>query len=106
MGHFNEDTVIHYLPKARTGILSVYKVGVFMDSSGSSTVIENEGEAVRHKDNISEYCYYCDEVRQLVKESYPTVIQWVCSVCGNVIDSDYDCEYDHYDYIEEDVDGD
>jgi hypothetical protein len=74
-----------------------------MDLSG---FLNKNKEILPMKDNISEYCYYCDEVRQLIKESYPTVTQWLCSVCGNIIDSDYDCEYDHYDYIEEDVDGD
>jgi len=74
-----------------------------MDSSGFLSKIE---EILPMKDNISDYCNHCGEMRQLIKCAYPTVIQWVCSVCNTVVDSDYDCEYDHYDYIEEDTDGD
>ncbi len=44
---------------------------------------------------VNDYCDDCGCIQRLYRQKHPGVIQWICSECGAVVDSDYD-RYDNY----------
>ena len=37
-------------------------------------------------------------VVEIYPDYHPTVVQWKCSVCGSIVDQDFDTGDDEYDY--------
>ena len=52
---------------------------------------------------VEDYCDDCGCIQRLYRQRHPGVIQWLCSKCGAVIDSDYD-SYDNYGHEEDEYD--
>jgi hypothetical protein len=50
--------------------------------------------------SVTDYCLHCQDVKVLIRYEHPGVIQWVCSTCGAIVDSDFDNEYDEEDYYD------
>lgn len=70
-------------------------IGTRFESKVGQSVLLNGSLNMNKELEVNDYCDDCGCIQRLYRQKHPGVIQWICSECGAVVDSDYD-RYDNY----------